>query len=157
MVADIDQPDGAVKEQFVFCVVRGDMELNETKLTNVIKARRLRPATTPEIQAVGAEPGYGSPIGIRREQVLLLVDDLWRALNLVAGANRGYHAQYELWPTTPPTWSIWWRRATATLARSAARRSTTRGVEVGNIFKLGTKYSKAMGATYLMKVTRNPL
>ncbi|HQY92036.1 proline--tRNA ligase [Caldilinea sp.] len=154
MVADIDQPDGAVKEQFVFCVVRGDMELNETKLTNVIKARRLRPATTPEIQAVGAEPGYGSPIGIRREQVLLLVDDLVaRTPNLVAGANRaGYHARN----------TNYGRDYTADLVVDLVAASdghacpqcgealyNARGVEVGNIFKLGTKYSKAMGATYL--------
>ena len=50
-----------VREQFVFAVVRGDMELNETKLSNAIQARRLRPATTEEISAIGAEAGYGSP------------------------------------------------------------------------------------------------
>lgn len=154
MVADIDQPDGKVKEQFVFCVVRGDMELNETKLTNAIKARRLRPATTPEIKAIGAEAGYGSPIGIVREQVLLLVDDLVAASpNLVAGANReGYHLRN----------TNYGRDYTADIVVDLVAASdghacptcgapvyTARGVEVGNIFKLGTKYSIAMGATYL--------
>ena len=154
MVADIDQPDGKAKEQFVFCVVRGDMELNETKLTNAIKARRLRPATTPEIKAIGAEPGYGSPIGIAREQVLLLVDDLVAASpNLVAGANReGYHLRH----------TNYGRDYTADIVIDLVAASdghacptcgapiyTARGVEVGNIFKLGTKYSMAMGATYL--------
>ncbi|HAJ37680.1 MAG TPA: proline--tRNA ligase [Chloroflexi bacterium] len=154
LVADIDQPDGKVKEQFVFCVVRGDMELNETKLTNAIKARRLRPATTPEIRAVGAEPGYGSPIGIARDRVLLVVDDLVAASpNLVAGANReGYHLRN----------TNYGRDYTADLVvdlvavsdgyacpQCGAPVHTARGVEVGNIFKLGTKYSIAMGATYL--------
>lgn len=154
MVAEIDQPDGKVKEQFVFCVVRGDMELNETKLTNAIKARRLRPATTPEIKAIGAEAGYGSPIGIVREQVLLLVDDLVAASpNLVAGANReGYHLRN----------TNYGRDYTADIVVDLVAASdghacptcgapvhTARGVEVGNIFKLGTKYSIAMGATYL--------
>ena len=154
MVADIDQPDGKAKEQFVFCVVRGDMELNETKLTNAIKARRLRPATTPEIKAIGAEPGYGSPIGIAREQVLLVVDDLVAASpNLVAGANReGYHLRH----------TNYGRDYTADIVVDLVAASdgyacptcgapvyTARGVEVGNIFKLGTKYSMAMGATYL--------
>lgn len=93
LIADLEQPDGTIKEHFVFCVVRGDMELNETKLTNAIKARRLRPATADEIHAVGAEPGYGSPLGIARDNVLLVVDDLVaRSPNLVAGANReGFH------------------------------------------------------------------
>jgi prolyl-tRNA synthetase len=154
MIADIDQPDGTAKEQFVFCVVRGDMELNETKLTNAIKARRLRPATTPEIKAIGAEPGYGSPIGIAREQVLLVVDDLVAASpNLVAGANReGYHLRN----------TNYGRDYTADIVVDLVAASdghacpncgapvyTARGVEVGNIFKLGTKYSMAMGATYL--------
>ena len=69
------------------------MELNETKLTNALKARQLRPAQPEEIRAIGAEPGYGSPVGIRSEKVLLVVDDLIvRSPNLVAGANReGWH------------------------------------------------------------------
>ncbi len=153
-IADLEQSDGSVKEQFVFCVVRGDMELNETKLTNAIKARRLRPATAAEIRAIGAEPGYGSPIGIRRDQVLLVVDDLVaRSPNLVAGANReGYHLRN----------TNYGRDYTADLVvdlvavsdgyacpQCGAAVRTARGVEVGNIFKLGTKYSIAMGATYL--------
>ncbi|MEZ4836520.1 MAG: proline--tRNA ligase, partial [Caldilineaceae bacterium] len=89
MIASLEDEDGASREQFVFAVVRGDMELNETKLTNAVKARKLRPATTEEIQAIGAEPGYGSPIGIDRAKVILVVDDLIaRSPNLVAGANR---------------------------------------------------------------------
>jgi len=153
-IADIDQPDGSVKEQFVFCVVRGDMELNETKLTNAIKARRLRPATAAEIRAIGAEPGYGSPLGIHRDRVLLVVDDLVaRSPNLVAGANReGYHLRN----------TNYGRDYTADIVvdlvavsdgypcpQCGAPVRTARGVEVGNIFKLGTKYSVAMGATYL--------
>jgi prolyl-tRNA synthetase len=61
-------------EQFVFAVVRGDMELNETKLANAVGARSLRPATEDEIRAVGAVPGYASPVGLNN--VLVVVDDL---------------------------------------------------------------------------------
>ncbi len=43
-------------------MIRGDMELNETKLANAIHARDLRPATEEEIKAVGAVPGFASPI-----------------------------------------------------------------------------------------------
>ena len=130
------------------------MELNETKLTNAIKARRLRPAVTEEILAVGAQPGYGSPLGIQRDKVLLVVDDLVAASpNLVAGANKpGYHVRN----------TNYGRDYTADLVTDLVAVSdgyacptcgspvyTSRGVEVGNIFKLGTKYSIAMGATYL--------
>ncbi|RME56542.1 MAG: proline--tRNA ligase, partial [Caldilineae bacterium] len=93
LVAEVPGEGDALHEKFVFVVVRGDMELNETKLTNAIKARRLRPAHPEEIRAIGAEPGYGSPIGVDRDRVLLVVDDLIpRSPNLVAGANReGWH------------------------------------------------------------------
>jgi len=153
-IADIDQPDGSVKEQFVFCVVRGDMELNETKLTNAIKARRLRPATAAEIRAIGAEPGYGSPLGIHRDRVLLVVDDLVaRSPNLVAGANReGYHLRntnYGRDYTADIVVDLVAASDGYPCPQCGAPVRTARGVEVGNIFKLGTKYSVAMGATYL--------
>jgi prolyl-tRNA synthetase len=154
LIADIDQPNGTVKEQFVFCVVRGDMELSETKLTNAIKARRLRPAMTPEIKAIGAEPGYGSPIGVTREQVLLVVDDLVaRSPNLVAGANReGYHLRntnYGRDYSADIVVDLVAANDGHACSSCGAALYTARGVEVGNIFKLGAKYSIAMGATYL--------
>jgi prolyl-tRNA synthetase len=55
--------DREEREKFVFAIVRGDMELNETKLTNALKAKELRPAREEEIIAVGAVPGYASPVG----------------------------------------------------------------------------------------------
>src|SRR5512136_2683890 len=65
LMATIPQ-GGREVERFVFVVIRGDMEVNETKLANVLKAAELRPATEDEIRAIGAEPGYGSPVGIRK-------------------------------------------------------------------------------------------
>jgi prolyl-tRNA synthetase len=154
MMADVEQPDGTVAEKFVFAVLRGDMELNETKLTNAIKARRLRPAVTEEILAVGAQPGYGSPLGIARDKVLLVVDDLVAASpNLVAGANKpGYHIRNTNCGRdyTPDIVTDLVAVADGyACSTCGAPVYTARGVEVGNIFKLGTKYSAAMGATYL--------
>ena len=60
-----------VREKFVFVVVRGDMEVNETKLANTLKAKELRPANEAEIQAVGAVAGYASPIDLK--DVLVVV------------------------------------------------------------------------------------
>ncbi len=153
-IATVEGPDGQPKDQFVFAVVRGDMELNETKLTNAIKARRLRPAVTEEILAIGATPGYGSPIGIDRSQVLLLVDDLVAASpNLVAGANReGYHLRntnYGRDYTADRVLDLVAASDGDGCPTCGAPLRTVRGVEVGNIFKLGTRYSIAMGATYL--------
>ncbi|MCB0139498.1 MAG: proline--tRNA ligase [Caldilineaceae bacterium] len=159
MVAEVEDSqaaDGSVKtrDQFVFAVVRGDMELNETKLTNALKARRLRPATVDEIRAIGAEPGYGSPIGVDRSQIVLMVDDLIPGSpNLVAGANEidahyknvNYGRDYE----ADLVLDLVAAAEGHACPQCGAPLRAVRGVEVGNIFKLGTKYSKALGATYL--------
>ncbi|PWH20852.1 MAG: proline--tRNA ligase [Ardenticatenia bacterium] len=75
----------------VIAVVRGDTELSPLKLKRLLGVPNLRPATEEEIRALGAEPGYGSPLGITGAQVV--VDHLVvHSPNLVAGANRsGYH------------------------------------------------------------------
>ena len=79
-------------DRFVFAVVRGDTALNEQKLKVVLNADAIGPATEDEIRQAGAEPGYGSPVGLTG--VLVVADSLAaHSPNLVAGANRaGYHA-----------------------------------------------------------------
>ncbi len=151
LMATIAGDDGD-KDRFVFAVVRGDMELNELKLTNAIKAKALRPATEGEIRAIGAVPGYGSPVGVK--DCLIVVDEAVVASpNLVAGANEdGYHLlnvnagrdyTYDLVSDLVSA------REGDGCPRCGAKLREVRGVEVGNIFKLGTRYSAAMGATYL--------
>jgi len=144
--------NGKEEQGLVFAVVRGDMEVNETKLANLVKASELRPATDEEIQASGAAPGYASPVGI--SGVRVVVDDLVpRSPNLVAGANEpGYHLRNVNFG----------RDFTAGIVAdiAAAREGDgcpvcgkpmrlVRGVEVGNIFKLGTRYSDALDCTFL--------
>ncbi len=153
LVATVEE-EGEEKEQFVFVVVRGDMELNETKLTNALNARQLRPAQPEEIRAIGAEPGYGSPVGIRGDAVLLVVDDLIPGSpNLVAGANReGWHLRNvncgrDYHPDLIADVVAAADGHACPICQAPLR--SVRGVEVGNIFKLGTKYSEAMDATFL--------
>jgi len=142
------------RDVLVFAVVRGDMELNETKLANAVGALALRPAHAEEIRAIGAEPGYGSPVGIRQGGALVVVDDLVaRSANLVAGANKvDYHLR------NVNHGRDYQADIVADIVAAAeghgcpncgAPVRAVRGVEVGNIFKLGTKYSVAMGATFL--------
>lgn len=143
---------GEKAEKFVFAVVRGDMEVNETKLTNLLKAKELRPATEEEIRAIGAEPGYASPVGLK--EVFVLVDELIpQSPNLVAGANEaGYHLlnvnygrDYEATQVADIS-----AAAEGSLCPNCGQpMRLSRGVEVGNIFKLGTRYSDALGCTYL--------
>ncbi len=151
LVATVPQ-DGQDVERFVFAVIRGDMEVNETKLSNAVKANALRPATEAEIRAMGAEPGYGSPIGVH-DAIIVADDAIASSPNLVAGANEpGFHLlnvnlgrDYKADCVTDIAAAC----EGDGCSQCGAPLRASRGVEVGNIFKLGTRYSDAMGATYL--------
>ena len=139
--------------RFVAAIVRGDHDVNETKLVNAIKAvGGLRPAQVDEIKSRGMEAGYGSPIGAR--DTMVVVDALAaRSPNLVAGANKpGFHLRNVNVPRdyTPDVVtdiaSVREGDACPECGKPVILRN---GIEVGNIFKLGTKYTKALGAEYL--------
>jgi prolyl-tRNA synthetase len=156
MVATI--PEGQITTQkFVFGVLRGDMVLNETKLVNTLKASEIRPAEEEEISLIGAVPGYASPVDLPDEneymELMIVVDDLIpESTNMVAGANEaGYHLMNVNYG----------RDFVADLIADIAAASdgdlclhcnqpmrAVRGVEVGNIFQLGTRYSDSMGCTF---------
>jgi prolyl-tRNA synthetase len=139
-------------DRLIFAVVRGDMDVNETKLANAVGAPELRLARPEELEQTGIVPGYASPIGVRG--VTVVVDDLVpQSPNLVAGANRtGYHYLHTNVPRDYQPDIVADIAAAydgAPCANCGSPLRLARGVEVGNIFKLGTKYTKALGATYL--------
>ena len=151
LVATVAEEEGDV-DKFVLAILRGDMELNETKLVNAVKAKELRPATEEEIRAQGIEPGYGSPIGA--SDALVVVDDLIpQSPNLVGGANKvEYHylnVNYGRDYTADIVTDIAAAEEGYGCPECTAPLRMSRGVEIGNIFQLGTKYSVAMGANYL--------
>jgi prolyl-tRNA synthetase len=138
--------------RFIFVVIRGDLDVNETKLRKVIGESTITPATAEEIRAHGAEPGYGSPVGVT--DAVIVVDESARdARNLVAGANRaGWHLlnvnlgrDYEADHIADVAAAEQGFRC----PHCGAPMEATRAIEVGNIFKLGTRYSEALGATFL--------
>ncbi len=145
------QTEGGEVEQLVFAIVRGDMDLNETKLVNALGAKSLRPAVDEEIKAAGAVPGYASPVGLK--DIVVVVDDLIpESPNLVAGANQeGYHfknVNYGRDYKADIVTDIAAAGDGDACPNCGAAMRAVRGVEVGNIFKLGTWYSEAVGATY---------
>jgi prolyl-tRNA synthetase len=133
------------------------MEVNETKLANAVRAKSLRPATEDEIRSVGAEPGYASPVGLvrkRKDGVQIVVDDLvLESPNLVAGANEeGFHLRnVNVGRDYQPDiiQDIASAQEGDACPECGHALHAVRGVEVGNIFKLGTRYSEAMGCTFL--------
>ncbi|HET7270564.1 MAG TPA: proline--tRNA ligase, partial [Rubrobacter sp.] len=139
-------------EQLVFAVVRGDMDLNETKLANAVGAIELRPALPEEIRSTGAEPGYGSPLGV--QGAIVIVDDVIPASpNLVAGANEeGFHfmnVNYGRDFEADTVADITSAGEGSPCPECGNSMHAERGVEVANIFKLGTRYSEALGAGFL--------
>lgn len=148
-------------ERFVFAVVRGDTEVNEYKLANVLTqtlggpVTGLRPATEAEIAAIGAVGGYASPVGLVAGLLWLTVVDeaVPVSPNLVAGANEeGYHllnTNYGRDYSAEIVADIAAAGEQAACPECGAPMRATRGVEVGNIFKLGTRYTEAMGVTFV--------
>lgn len=139
-------------DKLVFAVVRGDMDVNETKLANVLKAKSLRPARDEEIRTAGAVPGYASPVGM--ENVTIVVDDLIpQSPNLVAGANAdGYHllnVNYGRDYRADVVADITVAEEGYACPDCGEAMRASKGVEVGNIFKLGTRYSESIGCTFL--------
>jgi prolyl-tRNA synthetase len=148
VVAEISDEES----ELVFAVIRGDLEVNETKLANAAGARALRPARSEEIEAVGAVPGYASPAGL--EGVRIIADlSIETTPNLVAGANReGYHTRnvnYGRDFTADIVTDIAAAEAGHPCPECGKPLEAHRGIELGNIFKLGTRYSETMGCYFL--------
>ncbi|MFN8472042.1 MAG: proline--tRNA ligase [Anaerolineae bacterium] len=147
--------------RLVVALIRGDLDVDERRLAALVRSGTLRLATAQEMAAVGAVPGYASTIGIDRAaleddeaRLMVVVDDTIPASpNLVAGANRPdlhyRNVNYGRDFTADIIADISLVRDGDPCARCGAPLSVRRGVELAQIFKLGTHYSEPMGATYL--------
>ncbi|MCP4424092.1 MAG: proline--tRNA ligase [Chloroflexi bacterium] len=153
---------GDVEEngRFIFGLVRGDLEVNEVKLVNALGGGVIRAATDEEIIAVGATPGYASPIGLTVADnldapgVYVIADaSLEAGGNFVVGANDdGYHftgANYPRDFAVSQMADIAQADTGHQCAQCGGRIEARRAIEAGHCFKLGTRYSKATNATYL--------
>ncbi len=139
--------------RLIAACVRGDMEINELQLRYAVKAQALRPAEAEEIIAVGCVPGYASMCNIDRTKAILVVDDLIpESTNLIVGANeRDWHytgANYgrDFTADVIAPIALAYDGAPDPIGGKPLR--IVRGIEVGNIFQLGTRYSSSMGAIY---------
>jgi len=127
-------------------IVRGDHRVNEVKLTNSL-GQPFRPAREDEVERRLGPPGFIGPVGA---QVPILLDDAVTPGPYVAGSNRpDAHLR-----GVEPGRDFQFERADV---RGVVEGDTVDGkairiepaIEIGNIFKLGTRYSKPLGATYL--------
>ncbi|MGI9060828.1 MAG: proline--tRNA ligase [Ktedonobacteraceae bacterium] len=144
--------------RLVMAIVRGDLDINEVKLTNTlyhngINAADLHLATAEELAKVGIVAGYTSPV--QKDTQVFIVADISLKLgnNFVAGANKAnYHLKNVNYPRDFRV-DVWEDTASAydgaTCIVCSGTLHAIRGSEVGHIFKLGTRYSESMGATFL--------
>ena len=144
----------AEEEKIVAVMMRGDLDINEVKLLNAVNAIKIDLATEEEIKkATGAEVGFAGPVGLPEDIVLLADKSLKARSNLLCGGNEtGYHClNVNLGRDTrmPAFHDFRVARAGEGDPTTGAPLEEARGVEVGHIFKLGTKYSEAMGATFM--------
>jgi len=138
--------------EMIFVTIRGDIEVNEIKLKNVLKCSDLHIATDAEVKAAGLIAGSASPVGLK--DIRIIADEsVSSGSNFVAGANKqDTHLKNVNYP----------RDFTATLIADIATASagdqcphcsgtleTQNGIEVGHVFKLGTFLSEKLNAYFL--------
>ena len=144
---------GGDQPTVVAAIVRGDLEANVIQVQNLTGVGDLRPAHEDEIAATGMVPGFASPVGIDPEAAMFVVDrQVADSTNLVMGANRAdYHLRNvccgrDYQPTVVGPVAAAFDGASCASCGSPLR--LARGVEVGNIFQLGTRYSDALEARF---------
>lgn len=141
------------EDQVVAAVVRGDREVNEVKLYNALPCVRLELASEATVHRItGNAPGFVGPVGLKG--VLVVVDEeAMAAVNTVVGANRMDLHLINVNPgrdfTPAVVADIRTVRAGQPCPKCGAALNEAKGIEVGQVFKLGDKYSKALNCTYL--------
>ena len=137
-------------EKTVLCMVRGDHSVNDVAVQNFVGGNAIEPATEDELKAHGLQPGYMSPIDADKpdnETFFILVDPSAMAVpNGVTGANKaGYHYQNVNPSRDFKDVSIVSIRTMVegdACPQCGAPIHVVRGIEVGQVFELGTKYPK---------------
>jgi prolyl-tRNA synthetase len=133
-------------------LVRGDHQLNETKLLAVLKAKDLRPAFPGEIfEVFGANAGSLGPVGVSKLRILA-DSALEGRRNMIAGANKDDYHLKNVTPGEDFQAEVFELRQVAdgdTCANCGGTLDIAKSIEIGHIFKLGYKYSDSMGLRIL--------
>jgi prolyl-tRNA synthetase len=141
--------------QLVAVMVRGDCEVNSIKVQNYLKVETLELASAEDIKnATGAEVGYAGPIGLPKNIRIIADTYVANRVNFECGANKtNYHninVNFGRDLPEPEFLELKLAKAGDYCPNCAkGKLAVTRGIEVGHIFQLGTKYSEAMQCTYL--------
>ncbi|MBR5586606.1 MAG: proline--tRNA ligase [Clostridia bacterium] len=140
------------EDRVVAVMVRGDREVNEVKLVNHLGVNEIEMADVQTVNEVtGAEVGFAGPIGIKCE--LLMDSEVAEMKNFIVGANKtDYHyLNVQIGRDFTPDATLDLRTIVSgdKCPKCGQEIKTAQGIEVGHIFKLGTKYSEALGCSFL--------
>ena len=150
-----DDKGEIVKSRVWLLLIRGDRSMNEVKVGKVPGLAGFRFATLPEIDAhFGCEPGYLGPVGLKKPLSVVVDREVALMSDWICGANvADYHLSGVNWGRDLPEPDV------ITDLRNVIEGDLSpdgkgalaieRGIEVGHVFYLGTKYSRAMNATFL--------
>jgi prolyl-tRNA synthetase len=138
--------------ELVFVAIRGDVEVNEVKLRNLLRCDLLRLATDHEVLAAGIVAGSASPVGLTGVQTVADIS-VPPMRNAVAGGNRPdvhlRNVNYGRDFTADVVADIGSAKAGDRCMRCDGDLQIDRGIELGHVFKLGTRYAEAFDARYL--------
>jgi len=139
---------------FVLVLLRGDYEVNEIKLKNLLDVIDLEWASEEEMKSLGMEKGYIGPIGIHQDVKIILDTTLESAKNYVVGANVANAHIINVNHGRDFTPHLVADIHSAKVGDGCTRclggtLESARGIEVGQIFQLGTKYSESMNLTVI--------
>ena len=144
----------SIDGQVTMAAIRGDLNVNEVKLKNILKAKDLRLASESQVRNAGLVAGYASPIGVKTVKVIA-DESITQGSNFVAGANEPeFHAANVNHPRdfqVDVVADIANAEAGHGCPNCGAKLEIIRGIEVGHVFKLGTVFSQKLGALYLDK------
>ena len=147
----INEKTGEEEDKLIAAFIRGDMEVEEAKLQHAAKANSLRPAHEEEIRACGMVPGFASAIGAKGDFITIVDESAAYSNNLVAGANEeGYHFINTNFKRDYDgiVADIASAREGHLCPKCGKPLKASKGIEIGNIFQLGTKYSEAMNCNF---------
>lgn len=138
----------------ILCFVRGDHEVNEIKVVNTVGVTEVEMAEPELLAQAGTVGGYMGPVGLDPKKVIIVVDQsVMKMHNICCGANdEGYHfLNVNPGRDFTPTYvaDIRLMAEGDPCPHCGAPVKKARGIEVGQVFKLFTKYSQAMKATFL--------
>lgn len=143
-------------DEFYMVLIRGDFDVNEIKLKNAINAVAVEMATDEEIKNLGLIKGYIGPYKLTNDKIQIVADlSVIELSNHVTGAHqKDYHfinVNYGRDYKADIIKDIRTVKVGETCPKSDGKLHSARGIECGHVFKLGTKYSEALKATYLDK------